>query len=379
MTHKQSELITTLSELIAIPSVSGHETAIIAHIAGRLAKMGYAPDRVGGNLVLTIPGRRRDRAVVLNSHVDTVPAGNPADWHHDPCAAAVSGGKVYGLGASDEKAAVAVLLQLAKRYAADPPPCDVILMFVVNEEVDGSGSREAVGWFSAQRAARYDAIGAVLGEPTGLSRIEIAHRGNVFVRLTTTGDAGHGSRPQAVKVHAVKRMLDAVARIELMADSWKTRYADPVLGVPTVGVLTSIAAGRPDSPNVFPSSCTATCDVRTVPAMHSSVIQLIRQSVGSIATVEMIGADAPPGYTDPSAPIVRAAVEATAGSVTVADYSTDLTFFTRAGIPGVILGPGERSAMHAPDEYCPVGPLDACPGVYESIVAVFSAAGPGGV
>ncbi len=360
-----------LQELVRIYSVSGSEFAIQAYIQKYLSMLGYSPIRIGDNLVVKICGKNRKKAVIFNAHVDTVAAGSLDAWSHPPFEGVVIENKLYGLGASDEKATVAVLLMLAKYYTKMTPPCDVFLTFVVQEEIDGSGTKEVLGWFVKNEKSHYSEIAGILGEPTGLSEIEIAHKGNIFLEIVTTGDGGHGSNPQAIKKHAVLEMMAVISSLKKLQKRWEQLYKNELLGSPTLGCATSIFAGNAQSPNKFPDRCVATFDVRTVPEMHDLAVSEIRQATGN-AEIKHISPPAPFGYTSEKEKIVTIVRNISYCPIVASHWSNDLCFFTEHDIPAVVFGPGEKEVIHKPDEYCYLDKIAHCVEVYQNIVASFT-------
>src|SRR3989338_7196697 len=126
--------IQLIKTLIEAESISGSEQKMQVCIEKLIKFYGFISYKVGENIVVSISGIDKSKALIFNAHVDTVPAGDFTQWKYNPYKATVVGDKVYGLGASDEKAAVAVLLMLAEKYAKEKPPCDIFLTFVVREE-----------------------------------------------------------------------------------------------------------------------------------------------------------------------------------------------------------------------------------------------------
>lgn len=358
-----------IQKLIAISSVSGKEEKIQKYIEKYLHSLGFHPVWVGKNLVVHIAGNDKSKAILFNAHVDTVPAGNEKLWKYSPFDGVVVDGKVYGLGASDEKSAVATLLLLTGVLAKKKPACDVWLTFVVDEETDGSGSAEVVDWFVNNHKKSYKQVAAILGEPTNLSKIEIGHKGNVFLKVTTHGDSGHGSKPYLITHHAVEKMFVVAKKLQKLGKLWKKQYGDPILGIPTIGCFTSITAGSFQSPNKFPDSCVATFDIRTTPALHDSVFSLVAQVLGKTTDMEVVYAPVGCGYTDPKEPIVTALKVVT--KVPIGAFSMgscDMPFFTAAGIPAVIFGPGDPDCCHKENECCSIENIEKCVTVYNNVI-----------
>ena len=359
-----------IHDLIKISSISGKEQKIQKYIFAYLSKMKLGPFSVGGNVVIKISGHDKNKALIYNCHVDTVPAGDIALWKRNPFEGKIVGGDIYGLGASDEKAAIATLLLLAKKMTKNQPSCDVWLTFVVNEEIDGSGTKSFVEWFAKSEQKKYKHIAAVLAEPTDLNKIKLAHKGNIFLKITTHGDGGHGSKPDKIKIHAVKKMYEVSEIVSKLAIKWAKEYKDELLGVPTVGLLTSISAGNISSPNKFPDSCVATFDIRTTPKLHDKVLKLITHALPGI-DVKVAYQPAPFGYTDKKEAIVKIIQKISRAKLSISSGSNDLCFFTSAKIPGIVFGPGNENCIHQPNEYCLLENIDKCVKIYNKIIESF--------
>lgn len=363
-----------IRQLIRIESISGHEARIAKLVVSYLEKLGLKPKMVNGNVVCRINGVDRIRVMIFNAHLDTVSPGNFSDWKFPPCglkSGMVKNGKIYGLGASDEKAGVAALMLLAKKLIKEKPPIDVWLTFVVNEEIDGSGTKEVMRYFDKLGIfEQYKSIAGVICEPTGLKEIQIAHKGNVFLKLTARGDAGHGSEPEKIKSQAIKSLMKTIGKIEKLGKSWGKIYQDKLLGKPTLS-LSSFQAGDVNCPNSFPSLAEATLDIRTVPRMHQLVVKSIKKIVEKTGIeVSTVGEPAPAGYTDINDPLVKVAkLVCPRAKITVIAGSTDQCFFTEKGIPAIIFGPGEIGVVHKPNEYCYLEKIDKCVVLYEKMIS----------
>jgi len=342
-----------IEKLIAIPSVSGNEQKIQEYIVHDLKTFGIVPKKVGENVVAKITGKNNKKALLFNAHVDTVPEGNRKLWKSDPFVPTRVGDRLYGLGASDEKAGVASLLLLAQKLTTAKPMCDVWMHFVVHEEMDGSGTRETMQWFMKHYKNTYDEIAGILVEPTGLEEIQIGHKGNVFLELTTYGDSGHGSRPDLITTHAVFEMCKVFNRLKELEKSWDT-YVDTLLGKATIGLATSIIAGDAHAPNKFPDTCKATVDIRTNEFVHKRVLGDVKAVLQNInVDVSLLYEPAGVGKTDANDRLVTITKKLfPSASVGISLGSTDQCFFTEMGIPALILGPGEKSCMHIPNEHC---------------------------
>ena len=147
-----------LKQLISIESVSGNESAIQEFIKAYLVTLGFSPTSYKGNVMVKISGQDTHKALIFNAHVDTVAVGEISSWEYNPFKGIVEDDKVYGLGASDEKATIAVMLHLAEILVKQPPAVDVWLHFVVKEEVDGSGTKDCLEWFTEHERRHYQEV-----------------------------------------------------------------------------------------------------------------------------------------------------------------------------------------------------------------------------
>lgn len=239
-----TEMIELLRDLIRIPSVNppspelpDGELRTALFIADVLADAGIATE-----IHEPVPGRgsvtaclRGDGSggepLLLLSHVDVVPAP-PDGWTHDPFAGDVADGYVWGRGAVDMKAMIAMEVQVLRLLAAearvagrdpatDPIPGlgrDLLFASTADEE---AGGRAGAAWLAASRPETLRAAGA-LNECGGVSLelggrrlypIQVAEKGFVVFRITVRGTWGHGSMPRednaAVRAaHAVTRLAE---------------------------------------------------------------------------------------------------------------------------------------------------------------------------
>jgi acetylornithine deacetylase/succinyl-diaminopimelate desuccinylase-like protein len=157
----QDELVGLTRDLIRIDTTNtgvmptGNETEAATHLARVLRAAGIGSEIDGrvpqrGNMVARLPGRSGRTAVVLTSHLDVAPAGDAAQWIHQPFAPAVADGHVLGRGAADMKgtvAAQALALILLRRSGATLTH-GVNLVCVADEEAGGS---YGMGWLAEKR------------------------------------------------------------------------------------------------------------------------------------------------------------------------------------------------------------------------------------
>jgi tripeptide aminopeptidase len=136
----------TFARLCAIPSPFGSERACAEDVAQELRSMGLGVEEDGaaaeagaecGNLLARIPGRG-ERTILLCAHLDTVPEDGTIEPVLVDGAWESAGDTILG---ADNKAAVAVLLEVARRCAVEGSPVGLELLFTVCEEVGLAGAK----------------------------------------------------------------------------------------------------------------------------------------------------------------------------------------------------------------------------------------------
>ena len=116
--RNQNELVELHRSLVQIPSVNtgfmptGNETPVCEFVQKWLKDssiesqiLGIVPER--GNIISLMPGTSGKAGLMFMSHTDVVPVENESKWEFPPFSASISGGRIYGRGASDCKALLA--------------------------------------------------------------------------------------------------------------------------------------------------------------------------------------------------------------------------------------------------------------------------------
>ena len=346
-----------LCELVAIPSHGGEEQAVIRYLVDRFDRQGI-PCRMSEmegvpiNVIAEIGAG--PRVLVLNSHHDTVPPGDPALWFTDPLTPVVKDGKVYGRGAEDAKGCLAAMIVAFETLAArrEALPVRVVLMAVGGEERGGLGTK-----VEAARGLRADA--AIVGESTGLVPL-IAHKGVLRLEVEVTGKAAHASDPEA-GVNAIVAMARIVLALEGLAAEIRRR-AEAYTGKASL-VVSTIGGGV--ALNVVPARCVISIDRRVLPTeteadANREIVETATRDLpaGAGARVEVRKVRfVPPSITDASSPIMAAAEEAATAvlgrTVRAAGFTAtcDMTYLVNvAKIPTIILGPDSIELAHQANE-----------------------------
>ncbi len=144
------------------------------------------------------------KPILFMGHQDVVPASDEG-WKVPAYSGAVIDGDIYGRGAMDCKSTMYVELQAIEELLAEgfTPPCDVYLVYSINEETGGDGAAAAVRYLKEKGirlALVLDEGGAVIDEAVpGMDRpyavIGITEKGYMDVKITARGKGGHSSTP----------------------------------------------------------------------------------------------------------------------------------------------------------------------------------------
>lgn len=343
--------------------------SFLTGLGARCRRQPVSPGR--DNLLAELSWSGASRPVILEAHQDTVPVDGMTV---PPFDADVRDGRLYGRGACDVKGGMAAILAAMQRLAAERPKraASVIAAFTVDEEAGFTGVRRL-----AQELPQGAAF-AVVAEPTGL-QVVVAHKGLARWRVRTRGRSCHSARP-ADGVNAVYRMAPVLAALEEYATVLGAGSPHPLLGGPTLSVGV-IRGGT--SVNTVPGSCEIEIDRRLLPGEHPASAaehcsRYLRDRISGNLAESGLEID-PPWITDPAldtspdaepARLCLAAVRAVSGQAEPVGvpYGTDASKLADAGMPSVVLGPGDIAQAHTVDEWIDVAELERAVEVYVELV-----------
>ncbi len=362
----KSAAVDYAKELVQIPSVSGNELACLTHIEQWMQIQDLQEIVRTDNYVAGYrKGKCSDNALILTGQIDTVSAGEIKAWRTDSWQPATKGDKLYGLGSSDMKGGIAA--QMAALEAVKVPIADTWLVVVANEEVDGSGTAAFCKYFA--RTYAYQSSSAIIAEPTGLSRIEIGHRGNAFVRLSFTGQAGHGSQQASFGRSALGGAAKFLADVDSIAAALAVKHADATLGKPSI-VATSVQAGSPASPNKTADNATVIVDIRTTPSLDKALSSSLDSLGEEYSFTWQNVADPVISCLCPATAPILGRMQSITGNVPVAVSlgATDQGFWQAIGVDTIVFGPGEFEQAHAQNEWVSCKKLQQATRYYEQLL-----------
>lgn len=354
-----SEVVKLLTELVAIPSVSGDEEAVAAHLAAWLEERGLTPTVDDRNLHVRIAGRAPGPVLLLNSHLDVVPPGD--GWLADPFVPRLIDGRMIGRGANDAKASVAAMAVATVALAADPPARGELVFAATCEEERGRDGLERL----LPTLGPLDA--AIVGEPTGLHPA-VAQNGLLLLELYPRGRAGHAARP-----HLADNAISIAARDIVAIEGLTWEPANPHVGPMTLAV-TQIEAGT--AHNVIPDRARIVVDIRTIPEIPPhAVVERIRSVVRSEVRVrsDRLAPVATPAGAAILDAVLRALPDARPfGSPTLSDWAH------LAGVPAVKLGPGLSEVSHTTEEWVELAQVERAADAYRQIARTYLDGGSDG-
>lgn len=372
MASKETASITSLTkQLIAIPSVSGDEAAIL-----QFTKHWFEAEKFHEVIaeplftaaVVRASTQPAKRALILCGHIDTVAAGDESAWNQSPWQPYEDNGRLYGLGASDMKAGVALQMIAAKNYLSSPrDDLDVWCVTVANEEVDGTGSIAFARYF--REHADYEDVSGIIAEPTD-NRIEVGHRGNRFVELLFTGETGHASQEIAYEKSALPLVVNFLQQLATIQNDLHTRYSDDLLGQPTF-TPTRISPEGLFSANKTSGATHVAVDIRTTPALDDNFEDWINGLAQQYNFSWRYAAQfAPSALCDADAQILHVTKSSAPDYITisVSPGATDQAFFQEIGVQTVVYGPGDFDQAHTIDESVSIERISEVYAAYQRIL-----------
>ena len=332
-------LADTLVELINTPSVIGNEEEITTEIESRLAAV-RTVRRLGNALVVGEPTGKP--IIVLYGHTDTVPEqGNGT--------ASVQSERIHGLGASDMKAGLAVMVHLLEATEIIEGPYDVVGIFYDKEEgpsVDNGleDVLDAVPWLA-------DAVFSIVLEPTDLN-LELGCNGAMNADIVFNGHAAHSARPWLGE--------NAVTKAGVWLAEMHDRRPEPVeiAGLEYREVFSVTKASGGIANNVLPARFTLNLNYRFPPIYDLEEAEARLRDVASAADEITITDRASAGTIPEGNPYLDSLEELVGGAKTAKQGWTDVARLTGRGIPAVNYGPGEVAQAHQATESVPAENLE---------------------
>lgn len=359
------DLTSLLRELIARESENppGNEAACARFVKSWLAERGVDatlvaephPDRpqVAASVGEGTP------TVVLNAHLDVVPASDPDQWTADPYEGVVADEKVYGRGAADTKAGLALAMTVASELREELVDGDLggslVLHAPIGEETGDPGTKTLL-------EKGYTGDYGVVLEPTGF-RVATSTKGVGTYRLTVRGESSHASRPDQGRnpIEGAHRLLKSIEEYD---ENLRTKR-EPVLG-PAYATVTEFVSGADSNLAVIPNEASLLLDRRLLPEEEIEAVDREIDDIVNGASDDhfevtwkrvqyyrsaSVPADSPIAEVFRETAAERAGIDRNPWGL---EAATDMRNFVHdADIPAITWGPGHLSQAHTVDEYVP--------------------------
>jgi len=316
-------------QLVDVPSESRHESALVELVRDLMPGPALYDD--GDVLLYGDPAA----PVVLAGHLDTIPAQGNLPGR-------IAGGAVHGVGASDMKGGLAVMIELAR--AAAPGR----YLFFNREEVPVSES-PLPALFATNLLAGTEL--AVVLEPTDCI-LHAGCLGNIQARLTFHGESAHSARPWTGvnAIHGLVRGLATLVElhpVDVELDGLV--YREVVSAVRVEGGIAS---------NVVPAAASVELNFRYAPGRSRAEAEARLGELVPEGELEILSnsPSAPPALGNPRAAELRKLVP----EVAPKQAWTPVAQFAEQGIDALNYGPGATAYAHKRDEQVPVAGLARC-------------------
>lgn len=376
----KNEMVQALMELVKVPAIApenggegeGKKAEKLLKILegvgfDKVERYDAADERVPSkkrpNIVAYYYGENAAERLWIITHIDIVPSGEESLWTiTKPFEPIVKDGKVYGRGSEDngQSMIASIFAVKALRNLGIKPKRTVALAFVADEE---QGSKYGIQYLIEQGLFKKDDLIIV---PDGGSEdgsfIEIAEKSALWLRIRTTGQQVHASRPH-MGLNAHRVGMEYALNLDKMLHekySLKDAYFDP----PESTFEPTKKEKNVDAVNIVPGEDITYFDCRILPNYDlDEILQNIRvlaeefqKKTGAKISLEILSKNVAPKPTDPNSKVVimlKDALKKVRGiepKVGGIGGGTCAAFFRRIGIPAVVWCTIDETA-HQPNEY----------------------------
>lgn len=385
--NNETKAINFLQDLLRIPSVTGNEKPIQEFIAAYLDDLGLEIDMFvpsleelkkhegfvpvdssyedRPNIVAKLKGLGGGRSLLFNGHVDVIPEGAPENWQFGFWSGDIHDGKMYGRGASDMKSGVAAMTMAveAVKLMGLNLKGDIILEYVVDEELSGNGTLACV-------MRGYKADAGICCETSSMC-VQPGSIGRIWFEIHIKGkEAGIQRRFEGVNAIKLGCLVN-----EIVSDFEKVRLETvshdlyPTIETAIPCMIGEFHSGTYNS--AFPDSCILKGSMATVPGENSDQVKaaltdyIVNKSAensnwlkNNPPQVIFKGYFAEPSEIPIDSPIVKTlsksfeSIMDEKAIISGREGAADIRFLNKYGdTPTVIFGPGRTEQMHANNEW----------------------------
>ena len=397
--EQRDSLVQFTKALVSTPSPNppGDERAVVEVVLAELSRLGIDQEiEVVGmhadrpNIIVRVRGNSAGPTVMLCGHSDTKPIGDQSKWNTDPMTPEIRDGKMYGLGATDMKGAVAAsVYALAALHQNRSRLCGDVLL-VVNADEERT-MEFGSGFLAREYGIKADI--ALLGEPCGIDGPEfeflhVVSRGISCFRIRVHGTQMHSSLTDRLpSINANVCMSEVILHLK---NNLRLTYTPHSLcPAPTINLAVRVNGGV--GYGVCPGVAEFECDIRTLPGMTleqlradiESCLDCYRQANEGIKIVLEFEESPmdwfPPTEVPQDHAMINAILDAAESELgfrpTLSAFpggSDAKNFQGVAGIPTIpSFGPGWLPLAHGPNECVGVNSLISAAKIYANAIAAY--------
>ncbi len=319
-------------ELVDIPSVSRNEAGIARYVREAVSLPLAHAD---GETLVFATVRTGAPLVILAGHLDTVPPQDNVPGRYE-------GGVVHGLGASDMKAGLAVMIELARWAAAAPRlAVDLVFLFFPREEL--SASESPLPALFERWPPVHEATLVIVLEPTD-NTIQAGCLGHLHAELVFDGVSAHSARPW-LGVNAIDRAVEGLRGLVGIEPR-----DTAVGGLVFREVLSATQIHGGIAGNVIPDRVAVELSFRYAPDRDPEQAEAeLRRLANGSGTLTVLS-NSPPGRVTVDSPLVHRLRDAGGFRLEPKQAWTNVAEFSAIGLDAVNLGPGATRYAHRRDE-----------------------------
>ena len=296
--------------------------------------------------------------LLLDVHMDTV---GVEQMTIDPFSGEIRDGRVYGRGAVDTKASLAIALGVLESHIASgkKPPYTIMIAASVDEEEGGAGAEALARWVTKRQMRP---IQMLVAEPTECRPV-YGHKGLVRQFITIHGEAAHSAQP-----HLGKNAISAMAQVIMALDAEHRRLQTlPATGLGHGTLTVSLIEGGRGL-NVVPDSCQIGIDRRIIDGeifdeVAAGIISIVHAASPLPVTVTML-ASGDAFYQDPNHPWVQTVADFHHTTATSAPYGTNAYAYGDLADCCIVYGPGSIAQAHTADEWIAISEIEHAANFY---------------
>lgn len=323
-------------DLVNIASESGSEAAIYDYVRASIP----LPEVFTDGETLLFARREGKPLILLAGHLDTVPAQGNIPGR-------IENGAVIGLGASDMKGGLAVMIELAQWSVDAQLRYDVAFLFFPREELGPAHNPLPRVFESAPLID--DAALVICLEPTD-NTVQLGCLGNLVARIVFEGRSAHSARPW-LGVNAIALAFEGLKDV-LIAQPLDVEVGGLVFR--EVLSVTQLNAGI--ASNVIPARAEAIVNYRYAPNRTPAEAEArVRELVG--LDIEVVS-NSRPAHVASESPLVEKLRHAGDFDVQPKQAWTNVADFAGRGLDALNLGPGATRYAHAQEEQVEIAELE---------------------